>query len=239
MKRPKYVITAILLLLPGFAFTLEQPDLNTHLEIRQMKEAKPPYFLGNNCIITYKAEHPIRAVGAAFEHEHFSKIHTFVKNEFNTFILIYPIETNSTIEELRYRIVVDGLWMADPLNPHTINDKNDIKISTIDVPDRLSRITSTPIVGPDGRVKFIYKGPAKRNVYLVGDFNNWDPFMYKMKESRTGFYELSLHLLPGEHFYYFLSNGLKILDPLNSDQGLDYEGDQASYFQYLPEGTGR
>ncbi len=233
------MLLAFLLFIPWYSFAYEPPDLNIHLEIRQMKEAKAPYFFGNNCIISYKEDHPIRSVGAAFEHEQYSQIHTFVKNEFDTFILIYPIETNSTIEELRYRIVVDGLWLADPHNPYTITDKNDIRISRIEVPDRLSRITSAPLVETNGRVKFIYKGPKNRNVYLVGDFNNWDPFMHKMRETNTGFYELSLHLLPGAHYYYFLSNGLKVLDPLNSDQGLDYEGDEASYFNFLPEGTGR
>ena len=203
-----------------------------------MEEAKAPYFVGNNCIITYKSDHPIRYVGAAFQHDQFSKIHPFIKNKKDTFILIFPIETNSTIEELRYRLVVDGLWMADPNNPNAVLDENGIKISSIQVPDRLSIITSAPFIDPDGRVRFIYRAPRGRNVYLVGDFNNWDPFMHKMREVRPGYYQCRLRLLPGDHFYYFVSNGLKLLDPLNASQGLDYEGEEVSYFNMSPGDTG-
>lgn len=234
MKSTKYAFLTLFFLLPLSGAAMEPPDINIHLEIRQMEEAKAPYFLGNKCIITYKADHPIRYVGAAFEHEQFSVIHPFLKNQHDTFILIFPIETNSRIEELKYRIVVDGLWMADPKNPNYILDKNGIAISSIQVPDRLSIITSAPVAEPDGSVRFIYKGPEDRNVYLVGDFNNWDPFMHKLKEVRPGYYQVRLRLLPGNHFYYFVSNGLKILDPLNSKQGLDYEGDEVSFFSLQP-----
>jgi hypothetical protein len=239
MKSAKYVILTIFLLIPPATAAIEPPDLTMHLEIRQMDEAKEPYFVGNNCIITYKANHPIRYVGAAFEHEQFSTIHPFIKNDSDTFILIFPIETNSTIEELQYRLVVDGLWMADPNNPNARYDNNGIKISIIDVPDRLSIITSAPIQEPDGKVRFIYRGPRERNIYLVGDFNNWDPFMHKMHEVRPGFYQCRLQLLPGRHYYYFVSNGLKMLDPLNADQGLDYEGEEVSYFSVSPPESGK
>ena len=238
MKSAKYIICIVFLLITAAVWGTEPPDLNLHLEIRQMKEAKEPYFVGNNCIITYKADHPIRYVGAAFEHEQFSTIRPFIKNEFGTFILIFPIETNSTIEELHYRLVVDGLWMADPNNPNFQLDENGIKISKINVPDRLSTISSAPILDPDGKVKFIYRGPDGHNVYLVGDFNNWDPFMHKMDEIRPGYYQCSLKLMPGNHFYYFVSNGLKILDPLNAAQGLDYEGEEVSFFKMPTEVPG-
>ena len=65
MKRAKYInITLLLLIFSGFGTlsAYEPPDLNIHLEIRQTKEAAKPYFMGNNCIFTYKADHPVRYV---------------------------------------------------------------------------------------------------------------------------------------------------------------------------------
>jgi len=239
MKRAKYIILIFLSLPIWEIAAYEPPDLNIHLEIRQMEEAKQPYFIGNNCVITYKASHPIRYVGVAFEHEHFSEIHPLIRNDHNTFILLFPIDPNSGIGQLKYRIVVDGLWMSDPNNPMSSTDANGIKLSKVTVPPRLSAITDSPIIQPNGTVKFLYEGPADRNVYLVADFNNWDPFMHRMKEQTPGLYELNLRVLPGDHFYYYLSNGLKMLDPLNSNKGLDYEGEEASHFAFIPTGTGR
>lgn len=238
MKFAKYLLLLSILTAPGRGLSaFETDDFAIYLEIRQMKHARPPYFLGNNLILSFETDHPVRFVGAAFSHENFSNIHSFVKNEYNTFVLIYPLPANKGIEELKYRIVVDGLWMADPLSKKTISDANGIKLSYVMVPERLTRITTSPLPMPDGNVRFLYLGPSNRNIYLVGDFNNWDPFMHKMHENEEGRYEISLPLLPGDHYYYFLSNGTRILDPMNPERGVDFEGVEVSHFVFSPYET--
>lgn len=233
MKIAKYLLLIALFASPIREIcAFETDDFNIYLEIRQTKAAKPPYFLGKNLVLSFSSEQQIRFVGAGFAHENFSRIHRFVKNENNVFMLIYPLPENKELDELRYRLVVDSLWMPDPENDKSVADANGLKLSSVSVPRRFTRVTTSPFVLTDGRVKFIYRGPPNRNVYLVGDFNNWDPFMHKMRKNEKGVYEITVWLTPGNHYYYFLSNGIRVLDPLNQDRGADFEGNIVSRFTY-------
>jgi len=62
-------------------------------------------------------------------------------------------------------------------------------------------------------------------VYLVGDFNGWNPTMDRLVKEDDGF-EIRLYLLPGMYRYRFVVDGVSIPDPDNPY--LDEEGN--SYF---------
>jgi len=235
MKFAKYLLLITLFASPIREISaFEIDDFTIYMEVRQMKTSRPPYFLGKNLVLSFSTDHGVRFAGAAFAHENFSRIHSFIKNENNVFILIYPLPENKGLDELKYRIVVDSLWMADPENKKIVRDANGMKLSYMPIPERFRQISTSPFILPDGRIKFIYKGPENRNVYLAGDFNNWDPFMYKLHETEKGVYEIDLRLTPGDHYYYYLSNGLRILDPMNPNRGVDFEGNQVSRFVNYP-----
>jgi len=237
MKRAKCFLPILFLGCSIFSYALETTDFTIHLEIKKLKEAKTPYFLAGNLILTYESDRPARFVGAAFKHEMRTDVvlHPYVRNEHGIFVLVYPIDRDIEVETLQYRIIVDGLWMPDPLNPKIERDRNSIPLSVISIPKRLTETTSSPTVLPNGKVKFLYKGPENRSVYILGDFNNWDPFMHKLhKTEEPGTYTIELRLLPGDHYYYFLSNGLRVLDPLNPERAVDYEGFDVSRFT-VPE----
>lgn len=204
-------------------------DVRLHIELSGMKQAREPFVLNRNLILSYKADHPIRFVGAAFEHEDYKKVHTFVTNEYDVFILAYPLSTERTT--IRYRIVVDGLWMTDPNNPSYFLDEHAIRISEFTVPE----IPEEPITGPkitdSGEVTFYFKGREDASVFLTGNFNNWDPFMYEMDEINKGFYSITLPLSPGEYYYSFIVGARILLDPFNYDRGT-VQGTITSYFAY-------
>ncbi len=63
-------------------------------------------------------------------------------------------------------------------------------------------------------ITFRYQPPiaSKLDIYLVGDFNNWNKTSHKFVE-HGGNYEVSLNLSPGEYKYYLLINGKATLDP--------------------------
>jgi hypothetical protein len=199
-----------------------------------MEESEPPHFIDRNLILSYSSPRDLRFVGAAFEHEEFSEIHPFFENDHGVFVLVYPTPQDKSITDLRYRIVADGLWISDPTAEHTVTDPNGLELSRVPIPARFRRITEVPFVQPDGKTRFMYSAPAGYRIYIVGDFNNWDPFMHRLTETERGTYEITLRLQPGEHFYYFVSNGLKILDPRNPLRGVDYEGTEASLFRVPP-----
>ena len=54
--------------------------------------------------------------------------------------------------------------------------------------------------------------------------------MYLMKEKRPGEYYIKLRLNPGQHYYYFLENGVKISDRRNPDLVWDTDFDEISSF---------
>ncbi len=57
--------------------------------------------------------------------------------------------------------------------------------------------------------------PEAQNVFVVGDFNNWDlasGIMKKGKAKKSGF-KLKTKLLPGEYQYKFLVDGMWFNDP--------------------------
>lgn len=66
----------------------------------------------------------------------------------------------------------------------------------------------------DDEVFFTLVAPGARDVYLVGDFNNWNPTVERMP--RTGdVFEISLYLVAGSYRYKFVVDGKWIVDPDN------------------------
>jgi hypothetical protein len=63
---------------------------------------------------------------------------------------------------------------------------------------------------------------ADTSIYLAGSFNNFDPFMYRLRQSEEDASELTLTLTlpPGTHYYYFVLRGRRILDPLNPNRSV-------------------
>jgi hypothetical protein len=55
-----------------------------------------------------------------------------------------------------------------------------------------------------------------------------------MQEIRPGEYRLTVHMPPGQHFYYYIVNGSRVLDPINQETARDFEGFRVSTF-FLPE----
>ena len=195
-----------------------------HLAITEAKKAEAPKVIDNHLVLSYKGEREYRFVGVAFKHENF-KVHPFYKNANGVYVLTYPL--NDNIETLDYRIVADGLWMTDPNNENIFKDANEITLSKFLVSKK-----NTPLEYPnkDGRVvTFQYFGIENQRVYLYGDFNNWDPFMYKMTEKReNNSYTCSIRLSPGKYHYKFIVDGTTMPDPLNDQKGIDLFGEIAS-----------
>ncbi|MGD8229882.1 MAG: hypothetical protein PVH82_05950 [Desulfobacteraceae bacterium] len=57
------------------------------------------------------------------------------------------------------------------------------------------------------KVTFEVFAPRARNVYLMGDFNQWDPGTHPLRRERRGKWRKSLLLAPGRYRYAFLVDG--------------------------------
>ena len=214
------------------AFTSEWNSLSIHIEISELSEAHSPMFIDNRILFTYfQGEKYIRRVAIAFEADNYRKVYPFMKNEHNVFFLTREIPERS--EYLNYRLIVDGVWTHDPANVNSFLSPEQLRVSHLVIPkskDAINRVPTTPLIHDNGNVRFIYKDHENKHIYLSGNFNNWDPFMLKMKEDteNPGTYTISLRMSPGKHFYTFVSDGIAIQDPGNPHKAYDSRGNEVS-----------
>jgi hypothetical protein len=221
MKRT-IVITALLLL----SSILFARDMSTTLAAAGLSQAAPPQLRGNAVLWSYQFAGPndrtrIHTVQIAFAHENYSQLYPFARNEQGVYVLVLDLPPE--LDELHYRLIVDGLWTPDPTNPDTFTDRWGIRVSRLRL-DRPAPVPNYPVVRDESMVEFRFFAPPGQNVTIVGSFNGWDPFMTPMVETQPGVYRREVRLPPGDHLYYFLSDGLRIPDPENADRRWDVDG---------------
>jgi hypothetical protein len=210
----------------------ENVTVNIHLAITEAFEATAPEIIDNYLVLTYEGTRTYRFAGAAFRHEDFKKIHPFYINQNGIYVLTYPLTEG--ISELEYRIVVDGLWMTDPENPKKRKGPDGITFSTFSIPERAGPPVSPNI--DDYVVTFIYRGSPGQRVYVYGDFNNWEPYMYRLKENpENSTYTTTIRLSPGRYRYKYIVDGTALADPLNDLKTIDTSGQSTSYFTISPQ----
>jgi hypothetical protein len=125
--------------------------------------------------------------------------------------------------EIEYRLVIDGLWTADPLNADSRIDGAGIARSLVTIPSIVP--SGGPRRGVSGIVTFVFHlKESGETVSVAGSFNNWDPFMYEMRETSPGRYTLSLPLPAGTYQYAFFYQGERHLDPGNSRRVYSRDG---------------
>ncbi len=62
-------------------------------------------------------------------------------------------------------------------------------------------------------VSFMCSAPDAREVFIIGDFNGWDPAANAMKKGPDGTWQSSFPVHSGHHRYQFLIDGVPHLDP--------------------------
>jgi hypothetical protein len=218
-------------------------ELDEHL-LTLSKPSAPEVFRGH---VIFTTPSTYRRAGIAFAHENWAKIHWFRKLELPIDDVESFVEDRKTPQQfyhdsgimftvytpppdtafLEYRLIVDGLWIADPLNSANRFDADSgIKTSLVYVdPQPPAVVNQEPESGP---VTFRYVGEPSDTVFLTGSFNNWDPFMYKMEEYMPGRYSLSLNLPAGTYYYAFYLRGERNHDAANPEKIYLLDGRTAS-----------
>ncbi len=199
-----------------------------HMKIANLTHGQAPIFLDRKIIFSYQQKGYTRRVGIAFGFENYRIVYPFYRNDNNVFVYIADIPEGRN--SITYRLVVDGLWINDPNNPDTTVQNDGFPVSTLKIPDYLKRKVLSPSIEPNRTVTFIYTGRSNENVYLSGNFNNWDPFMLKLHEDKNdpGYYSLSIRIPPGRHYYTFIADGKEITDPQNPHKAIDQNGKRVS-----------
>jgi len=211
----------------------------------QLKEPEKPLIVEDAVIFTAPSSY--RRVGVAFAHEGFAKVYWFQKlmipnenagpwikekppadlhRDSGLLFFIYTIPEDLR-GDLEYRLIIDGLWVRDPLNPNYRTDPaSGVVRSVLPIPP--IKRPDSPNRGPEGTLTFTFYAPPGEIVTVAGSFNNWDPFMYELRETRSGYYTLSLPLPPGTYQYTFFHRGERRLDPNNPNRIYTREGKPAN-----------
>ena len=224
----RFVCVCIIILSASALYGWDDVALDIRIEMANITRSAPPVLRQNTVLFTYHQPSYVRYVGIAFDFENYQTIHPFKRNNHNVFV--FPFEVPEGFDELKYRIVVDGLWMPDPRNPnHAVDHKgNLLSRFTFSLPEKT--IFASPIVSSDGMVEFNLKSAPGDRVFITGNFTNWEPFMIEMEEISPGLYAFSRRFLPGNYEYCFIAGGARMVDPLNPSFGTDPHGYLASQF---------
>ena len=66
---------------------------------------------------------------------------------------------------------------------------------------------------PLKKVNFTLAAPEAQNVFLLGDFNDWQADPHSLKKDKKGNWKISINLTPGRYEYRFLVDGEWQNDP--------------------------
>lgn len=204
-------------------------DISVQLKVLNLTDAGQPEIFNDFIIFTYQVEKPVRYIGIRFEHEEYKELHIYSKNSNDIYFLVYEIPDG--YEQLKYRMVIDGLWLTDRFNNMTVRDPLDGMIfSIVEINKNRNIAIINPLIEDNSLASFSYKGEPGISIFIAGDFNNWDPYMYKLIEIRSGFYKITLNMGQGRHYYNFFIDGQMRSDPYNNNRVYDREGKLMSFF---------
>jgi len=197
--------------------------------------------------VVFTANSDIRRIGIAFSHENFEKIYWYrqllipqyglepimlpgekVPSPYrDSGIQFYVHTVPDNVRDLEYRLIINGLWTIDPANPQTRRDPvSGLTLSLLKIPRHHAR--HSPLIGLPEGLSFLFKGPPGETVTVAGTFNNWDPFMYELREYPAGVYSITIPLPPGTYQYVFFHRGERYADPNNSQRIFSKDGRIAS-----------
>lgn len=96
-----------------------------------------------------------------------------------------------------------------------IYQMKDVIVQEIQIPVKKERIvlkkqnfgSFAPFYIQDRGVKFMYESPESSDIYLVGDFNDWDSKRNLMNKNPKGVWVLFVPLTAGKYEYRFMADG--------------------------------
>ena len=123
-----------------------------------------------------------------------------------------------------YKLMIDGIWIEDPLNTNFIIDQSGQKVSCFTLEKDFIPFKKFPLLLKENEYVFRYYSDSAHSVMLVGDFNHWNPYSNPMKYAGAGWYEIRMKMTPGYHTYCYVVDGEWIPDPGNLVQYADQTG---------------
>jgi hypothetical protein len=240
----KLILLTLLMAIIGTIGALDTESYHFIDRLLSLSGPGGPQIFEDGILFTAPSSH--RRVGIAFAHEGFARVYWFQKlmvleepgeippgakpapaSTRDSGILFHVLTIPEELGEVEYRLVINGLWTFDPLNPRRRLDPASGQIRSF-VPCGEVKRPPVPVDMPPGHLTFTYTAERGERITVGGSFNNWDPFMYELREQSPGSYSLILPLPPGVYQYVFFHRGERFTDPRNSRRVYTREGHIAS-----------
>ncbi len=198
----------------------------SELDIFQIFQSGPPEITQEGILFTYKPEkHQPKYVMVSGDFDNWRTPHMMTKNENGIYVFLFSQikERGVILKEgrYRYRYLVDGVWIKDPLNPRSIQDHRGTELSYFVLNAPLIRVHFNPVHIEKNSYIFYLKDPEARKVHIVGDFNNWNPYSHPLKRNKSGLWEVEVDIPPGSYAYRFIVDGKFKRDPLGRETVYD------------------
>lgn len=231
------IVIAVIVSLPMFGNEIE--SVAYARLVSSISTPSAPVASGKYIIFTARGD--VRHTGIAFRHEDYKIIHSLERmvkrdemglpqkdssGKLLDTVLFYIAKVPPGMNEIQYRLVINGLWTTDPMNRSTAYDReNRMNVSTVAV-TRYETFKTDYVA--KGQVRFTCPSKPGATVRLAGSFNAWDPFMYEMKETSPGYFELELPLPAGTWYYAYFEGMSQIPDTTNPERVYTRDGKVAS-----------
>ena len=129
---------------------------------------------------------------------------------------------------VRYKFIVDGIWMADPANPDRADDGTGSYVSTVlPVQSGEGRYVSFRILKKN-YIEFRIYRPKAKFISVIGDFNHWNPENDLLKKGDDGIWRLRKRIPTGMYRYRYIIDGAWQPDIYNPLSGSDDTGEICS-----------
>ena len=78
--------------------------------------------------------------------------------------------------------------------------------------------TASPATTSHGATEFVLSAPNAQEVFVVGEFDGWDPHKNRMRRFKNGIWKKKINLPPGRYEYRFRVDNDWQSDPECSEQ---------------------
>jgi 1,4-alpha-glucan branching enzyme len=205
----------------------------------ELREPGPPIVNNQGIIFTYRnTEKKPKYVMVSGDFNNWEEPIFMQENRHGIYVYKYEktIEKEIVLKEglYRYRYLIDGIWVKDPHNPKTVYDQFGTELNVFEVPVPIILLNKNPVKLNHNKYLFYYKNSEARDVFILGDFNNWNPYSHRLMKNKSGIWEIEMDIPPGSYSYSFIVDGTYRKDPLSKEIVQNRFGQELTYIE-LPQ----
>ncbi len=234
MKIIKF-IPIVLIFTPLLVFSLDNERLSREAEFEKLTNnedffVNSPFITPDSIIFFYKSKASKILVGGDFN----DWKPELLMRETETNFWQYSWETRLPKGIYKYKLMVDDIWINDPNNTNVITDDSGQPVSYFELKEDFIPGATYPLWLEKDLYQFKYENISAKSVSLVGDFNNWNPYLTILTNMGAGEFFVKVRLKPGIHSYCFVVDDEWKADPNNLNQYSDRTGTIINII-YVPE----